>query len=239
MKLSKLFLAITLATSSVYANDELWEGTKARHFGDRVITQVDDVTFLDVQAPERAYTATHVPITIVADSSKYKVVYLFVDNNPVQHVATFNLTDHIEMLRLHTRIRVETNSNIRLIGETHDGKLHMDYDYTKASGGCSAYVDFTSEILYKDIGRIRTKQKDGLFTTHIKHPQFTGLQKDLDRGGTIPRYLVESVTWTNENGDIVLSATTDMSISMNPFFNLEYDKPLSVSVIDTKGDLYE
>jgi sulfur-oxidizing protein SoxY len=67
---------------------------------------------------------------------------------------------------------------------------------------------------------------------------FTGLQKDLDSGGYIPEWTIRTITWSD--GDkTVLTATTYISISQDPYVKFNYQGDLSVHVVDTKGNEYK
>ena len=44
------------------------------------------------------------------------------------------------------------------------------------------------------------KANNNFVTTRIKHPNFTGLQKDLDSGGYIPEWIVKTIEF-NHNGE--------------------------------------
>jgi sulfur-oxidizing protein SoxY len=105
----------------------------------------------------------------------------------------------------------------------------------RASGGCSGYMDVHDPELTKDLGKILYKKKDNEQVTRIKHPMFTGLQKDLDSGGYIPEWTIKTITW--QDGDkVILKAVTNISISQDPYIKFTYDGDVTVSATDTKGN---
>ena len=86
--------------------------------------------------------------------------------------------------------------------------------------------------------KILVKSKNEFLTTRIKHPNFTGLQKDLASGGYIPRWIVEEIIYVN-NEEIVLVAQNKISMSQDPYLkfkvNSDIKGALNIMVRDTKG----
>ena len=75
---------------------------------------------------------------------------------------------------------METDSFVRVVGEDTEGNLYMSKVAIRASGGCSGYMDIHDPALTKDLGKILVKTKEDFITTRIKHPNFSGLQKDQE-----------------------------------------------------------
>ena len=167
-----------------------------------------------------------------------KFVFLIIDSNPTQHAATYKLTKHSQDLELSTRIRMETDSFVRVVAEDTTGKLYMSVIPIRASGGCSGYMDVHDPELTANLGKILFKNKDNFITTRIKHPNFTGLQRDLDSGGYIPRWIVEEIIYIN-NEEILLADQNRISMSQDPYLkfkiNLKVEGPVNIMVRDTKG----
>jgi len=69
------------------------------------------------------------------------------------------LTKHTQQTKISTRIRIETDSYVRVVGETVNGKLFMSAVPIRASGGCSGYMDSGDPELTKDLGKILFKRK--------------------------------------------------------------------------------
>jgi sulfur-oxidizing protein SoxY len=133
---------------------------------------------------------------------------------------------------------METDSFVRVVAEDTTGKLYMSVIPIRASGGCSGYMDVHDPELTANLGKILFKNKDNFITTRIKHPNFTGLQRDLDSGGYIPRWIVEEIIYIN-NEEILLAAQNKISMSQDPYLkfkiNLKVEGPVNIMVRDTKG----
>jgi sulfur-oxidizing protein SoxY len=206
-------------------------------FGNREVAEVD-VNELAITGPARASSGAQVPVTITVDTDRFVKIYLLIDNNPFQHAATFELSKATQTTEISTRIRMEVDSHVRAVAETADGELFMSKVAIRASGGCSGYMDVHDPELTKDLGKILYKKKGTEQVTRIKHPMFTGLQKDLDSGGYIPEWTIRTITW--KDGDkTVLTATTYISISQDPYVKFDYAGDVSIHVIDTKGNEFK
>ena len=232
----KLLIALLLFTTSVFAqvNNDVWPYLQESMFDNRKIAEVD-ANELAITGPSRASSGAQVPVTITVDTDRFVKIYLLIDNNPFQHAATFELSKATQTTSISTRIRMEVDSHVRAVAETADGALFMRKVAIRASGGCSGYMDVHDPELTKDLGKILYKKKDNEQVTRIKHPMFTGLQKDLDSGGYIPEWTVKTITW-RDGDDIVLTATTYISISQDPYIKFNYQGDVNIHVVDTKGN---
>ena len=234
MKLLLASLLLFTATLFAETNNDVWPYLQESMFGDREVAEVD-VNELAITGPARASSGAQVPVTITVDTDRFVKIYLLIDNNPFQHAATFELSKATQTTEISTRIRMEVDSHVRAVGETADGELFMSKVAIRASGGCSGYMDVHDPELTKDLGKILYKKKDNEQVTRIKHPMFTGLQKDLDSGGYIPEWTVKTITW-RDGDDIVLTATTYISISQDPYIKFNYQGDVNIHVVDTKGN---
>jgi len=232
----KLLIALLLFTTSVFAqvNNDVWPYLQESMFDNREVAEID-VNELAITGPARASSGAQVPVTITVDTDRFVRLYLLIDNNPFQHAATFELSKATQTTEISTRIRMEVDSHVRAVAETADGELFMSKVAIRASGGCSGYMDVHDPELTKDLGKILYKKKDNEQVTRIKHPMFTGLQKDLDSGGYIPEWTVKTITW-RDGDDIVLTATTYISISQDPYIKFNYQGDVNIHVVDTKGN---
>ena len=137
-----LMLAPVVGDATTIEEDMVWSGgLRHAYFGDRPITQSDDLIVLD--APNRAENAAIVPVSITAqipqtDKRYIKTIYLIIDKNPGPLVGKFHFTPESGRADLAFRVRVNAYSPIRAIAETNDGELTMSRRFIKAMGGCSA-----------------------------------------------------------------------------------------------------
>ena len=242
----QLFLASLLALINFQAHadasPDIWPYLKQQVFKDRVIHE--DQNFLKIDGPKRASSGAQVPVTIALSQNTHhiKKISVFIDANPGQHAATYFLTDQSQQILINTRIRMETDSFVRAVAETENGELFMSAIPIRASGGCSGYMDVHDPELTKDLGKILIKAENNFVTSRIKHPNFTGLQKDLDSGGYIPEWIVKTIEFNHQGGKI-LAVENQISISQDPFLKFTLPTPLqgevTITAKDTKGNQFE
>ena len=242
----QLFLTSLLALINFQAHadasPDIWPYLKQQVFKDRVINE--DQNFLKIDGPKRASSGAQVPVTIALSKNTHhiKKISVFIDANPGQHAATYFLTDQSQQILISTRIRMETDSFVRAVAETETGELFMSAIPIRASGGCSGYMDVHDPELTKDLGKILIKAENNFVTSRIKHPNFTGLQKDLDSGGYIPEWIVKTIEFNHQGGKI-LAVENQISISQDPFLKFTLPTPLqgevTITAKDTKGNQFE
>jgi len=236
-----VFICLSLSGKAA-ANPELWPYIHERMFDDKEIIEAD---FIRISGPKRASSGAQVPVNIklaAKEGIEIKQIFLIIDGNPVQHAATYQLTKTTQSLDLSTRIRMETDSFVRVIGESTDGKLYMSKVAIRASGGCSGYMDSADPQHTADLGKILLKStKDRYVTTRIKHPNFTGLMKDSINGWYVPEWYVNDVAFSF-NGENILIVKSGISISQDPYIKFSFEAKnsgkLTVQATDTKGKTF-
>ena len=223
------------------ANPDLWPYIQERMFEDAEIVEAD---FIKIDGPKRAASGAQVPVNIKLTATEgihIQKIHLIIDANPTQHAATYHLTDKTQSLDLFTRIRMETDSFVRVVGEDTEGNLYMSKVAIRASGGCSGYMDIHDPALTKDLGKVLVKNKDDFITTRIKHPNFTGLQKDHESGGFIPEWIVKQIRY-DFNGERILAVENDISISQDPYVKFKFENShegtLIVTATDSKSTIF-
>ena len=240
-----LFFSVIMCLSlgaKAAANPELWPYIQERMFENKEIITAD---FIKISGPKRASSGAQVPINIQLVSKEgieIKQIFLIIDGNPVQHAATYQLTKSTQSLDLSTRIRMETDSFVRVLGESTDGKFYMSQVAIRASGGCSGYMDSADPQHTADLGKILLKStKDRFVTSRIKHPNFTGLMKDSINGWYVPEWYVNDVAFSF-NGEKILNVKSGISISQDPYikfsFKAKNSGKLTVQATDTKGETF-
>ena len=229
------------------ASDQLWPALKESFFAGKTI---ESAPFIKLEGPKRAESGAQVPITLTIDKSlgeqdAIKKVYVIVDANPIPLAAIYHFTEMSGKPQLSTRIRMETDSYIHAIGETADGKLYMAAIVIRAAGGCGGLVDGDDTAIRAAAGKIKMNVKapaktgEAAFATfHIKHPMFTGLQRDLASGGYKPAFYIQKVAFTH-NGKPVMHADFAVGVSEDPYLRFSYlpDSPgsLDVKAEDNEG----
>ncbi len=246
------------AFAQAAANDDaeassMWQQVRNSLFqGRTIITPADDV--LTLEAPSRAEDAAIVPISIrtrlaQSDSRYIRKLYLMIDNNPSPLGATFQFTPTSGRADIETRVRIDAYTHVRAIAETSDGQLYMSTRFVKASGGCSAPPGKDPQAALSTLGRMRLRVEGDVLANRptlaqlmISHPNHSGLAMDqLTRHYTPARY-VRKILVTSD-GEPVLSADIDFSISENPNFRFYFQPKgageLKAEAVDTEDQRFE
>ncbi len=250
--LSRLMLAVGVSLALVSnaqaeADPKLWPVVKEAFFAKRDIQEVD---FIKIDAPRRAESGAQVPVTFsydkgAANGVDIKKIYVLVDANPIQLAAIYNLTDMLGNFQLATRIRMETDSFVRLVGETADGKLYMVKREIRAAGGCGGTVDNDESAVRAAAGKIKLHVDEpvkfgspAVATFNIRHVMRTGLQRDLVSQGYVPAFYINKVNFTY-SGKPVMTVDVGVGTSEDPYmkFNFTPDAPgvLEVTATDNEG----
>lgn len=229
------------------ASTQLWPALQESFFAGKTVEQAD---FIKLEGPKRAESGAQVPITLSIDKRPGEQdaivkVYVIVDANPIPLAAIYHFTDLTGKPQLSTRIRMETDSYIHAIGETADGKLYMTAIVIRAAGGCGGLVDGDDTAIRAAAGKIKMNVEEPVkfgeptaATFHIKHPMFTGLQRDLASGGFKPAFFIQKVAFTY-NSKPVMQADFAVGVSEDPYLRFQYlpDAPgtLEVKADDNEG----
>lgn len=246
LALAGLILSFT-NTALAEADPNIWPVVKEAFFADR---PVEDADFIQLTAPKRAESGAQVPFSISLDQSNesakaIKKIYVLVDANPIQLVAIYNLTDELGQFNLSTRIRLETDSFVRAVGETADGKLYMAAVTVRAAGGCGGIIDADDAAVRASAGKIKMNVASPIkfgsptpATFIIKHPMRTGLQRDLASQGFLPAYFINKATFTY-NGKTVFDVDFHVGTSEDPYLKFDFipKEPgiLKVHATDNEG----
>jgi sulfur-oxidizing protein SoxY len=229
------------------ASEAVWPVVKEAFFAGKSIEPVD---FIKLEGPKRAESGAQVPITLTIDkplnaADAIKKVYLIVDANPIPLAATYYFTPQNGKAQIATRIRMETDSYIHAVGETADGKLYMTALAIRAAGGCGGPVDGDESAIRAASGKIKLNVEQPVkfgepnpATILIKHPMFTGLQRDLVSGGYRPAFYMHKVE-LSYNGKPVMQVDFGVGTAEDPYMRFFYqpDGPgtLEVKATDNEG----
>lgn len=223
---------LTQGTSAfAEASDALWPVVKEAFFAGK---QIETVDYIKLEGPpKRAESGAQVPLTLTVEkplnaTDAVKKVYLFVDANPIPLAATYHFTPLNGKAQISTRIRMEVDSYIHAVGETADGKLVMSAIAIRASGGCGGPVDGDESAIRAASGKIKVNvdqpakfgEPNGA-TLLIKHPMFTGLQRDLVSGGYRPAFYMKKVD-VSYNGHPVMNVDLGVGTAEDPYLRFFY-----------------
>lgn len=228
------------------ADPKLWPVVKEAFFAKRDIQEVD---FLRIEAPRRAESGAQVPVTFSYDKAgangvNIKKIYVLVDANPIQLASTYHLTELLGNFQIATRIRMETDSYVRLVGESTDGKLYMTKREIRAAGGCGGTVENNESEVRAAAGKIKLNVESPVkfgsatpATFNIRHVMRTGLQRDLVSQGFVPAFYINKAIFTY-NGKEVMTVDVNVGTSEDPYmkFNFIPDAPGKLEVVATDNE---
>lgn len=238
----------TLKVTAVNAEtvDKYWEGLSKSYFPKASITKTDDIK---LTAPARAESGAQVPFAFsirspMTDGNYIKSVSVIADANPAPLVAVFHFTPNSGKAEISTRIRLEVDSFVHVVAETSDGKFLMNKIPIKASGGCGGTIGGDEDIARQSAGKMKLSVQapsgNDVKVAHllIKHPMYTGLQRDLVSQGFRPALFINKIV-AKYNGETVFDTDTYIGLSEDPNiqFPLRADKPgkLTVVIKDNEG----
>jgi sulfur-oxidizing protein SoxY len=212
--------------------------------------KLEAAPFIRLTAPARAASGDQVPFAFSIDhpmtAQQYiKSVTVLVDENPVPLTAVFHFHPQSGKAEISTRIRFESDSPVHVVAESSDGRLYVNAVTVKASGGCAGPAPSGDAAAVAAAGQMKMAL-DGPFKGGevnqakllIRHPMYTGLQRDVVTHGFRPAFFINKVDVTY-NGKPVLMADTNIGISENPSIQFGFfaDKPGTLQVVlqDNRG----
>jgi len=245
--MSGLYLAYSGNALADLADPKLWPVLKESFFAGKNIEEAD---FIKLEGPKRAESGAQVPITLTIDrplndADPIKKVFVIVDANPIPLAATYHFTPLSGKAQISTRIRMEMDSFIHAVGETASGKLYVGVAMIRAAGGCGGAVDGDDSAIRAASGKIKLSVEEPVkfgeantATFLVKHPMFTGLQRDLASGGFKPAFYINKVAFTY-SGKPVMQADFAVGVAEDPYLRFYYvpDAPgtLEVKADDNEG----
>ncbi|TBN36761.1 quinoprotein dehydrogenase-associated SoxYZ-like carrier [Paracoccus subflavus] len=206
-----------------------------------------DATVLDLEAPLRAYEAAIVPVRLVqpADAPPVRAATLVIDENPAPVAAEYGFGPALMPLDFEMRVRVDSYSDVRVIADTGNGSRVMAGRFVKASGGCSAPAGKDMAEVEATMGQMRWRSapENGrhVGTLMIRHPNFSGLQRDQVTLLNIPAHFIDRLE-VRQGDEMLFSLEAGISISEDPVFRFAYapnGQPIHVRVEDTDGNRWD
>lgn len=222
-----------------------WDDIRSSVIGTETEPPVD-ATVLDLEAPMRADNPALVPIRITQPPGAPRIdkLALVIDANPAPVAGEFTFGPATGPLDFEVRVRVNAYSDVRAIATLDDGRQVMAGRFVKASGGCAAPAGSGADAR-KDIGAMRWKSEPqgdrAIGTLMIRHPNFSGLQRDQVTLLDIPAEFVQTVE-LKQGDELLMTMQGGISISENPVFRLGYapnGQPVTAHAEDTEGRAWD
>lgn len=227
-----------------------WDDMRLAVIGTDIEPPIDPSVF-DLDAPKRADNPALVPIRITQPKGAPAItaLSLVVDHNPAPVAASFTFGAALMPLDFEVRVRVDNYSDIRAIATLADGRKVMAGRYVKASGGCAAPAGKSMADVRATMGQMKFRTSPGegdeaghqIGTLMIRHPNFSGLQRDQVTLLTIPAEFIQTLE-VKQDGQELFSMDAGISISEDPVFRFAY-RPgagqISVHAQDTEGRVWD
>jgi sulfur-oxidizing protein SoxY len=126
---------LVAAGGKARAYEDAWPDLQEALFPGK--TLADGGAFIKITAPERAYDAATVPISIDFDASQMqgisvRTMTLVIDKNPAPVAAVFHYPEDTVNPSIGTRVRVNEYTNIHAVVEAADGRLFLATVFVKA-----------------------------------------------------------------------------------------------------------
>lgn len=245
--------AILLAASpstGVNASDT-WPGIHAEAFGGRTIE--DGRGIIKLTAPYRPDDVRSVPLDAeikLPHGRTIKTVSFAVDMNPSPVAAVFRLGEGRAQAHLATRIRLDQQSDVRVIVEADNGALFMVEQLVKFAGGqasCSAPpvgdpADIAANMGKMDFAAVGDKPSASHQIARarydLNHPNHTGMVLDPVSLLYIPLLMVDRIE-ARQGDHLVFEMTGSITVAQNPRVEFDYvtngATEMTVTAHDTSG----
>ncbi len=220
---------------------EPWAALQQSYFAGK---KLETAPFIQISAPIRAASGDQVPFAFSIDhpmtaQRHIKTVSVLVDGNPVPLTAVFHFNPDSGKAEASTRVRFESDSPVHIVAEASDGRFYVNSVYVKASGGCSGPVGAADPAALAAAGKMKMAldgpvKLGGVNKAKllIRHPMYTGLQRDLTSNGFRPAFFINKID-VSYNGKPVLRADTSIGLSENPTIEFPFiaSKPGALQVL--------
>ncbi|MDO5659051.1 MAG: quinoprotein dehydrogenase-associated SoxYZ-like carrier [Paracoccus sp. (in: a-proteobacteria)] len=200
----------------------------------------------DIDAPLRAANPAIVPLHITQspDAPAIEKLVIVIDENPAPVAASFTFGAAMQPLDFEIRVRVDAYSNIRAIATLAGGRQVMAGRFVRASGGCAAPAGSGADWLER-AGQMRLREAGGedgrqVSSLMIRHPNFSGLQRDQVTLLHIPARFIDRLEVT-QDGQPLFTMEAGISLSEDPVFRFAHapGEVIEVRAGDTGGANWE
>lgn len=249
-----LFAGLTFGMPAAVAGPT-WDGIKAEVYGSRAM--LDGSAVIKMSAPYRPDDVMAVPLSAdvhLPKGQSIKSISFIVDENPSPVAAKFDVGGARDHAALTTYIRLNQQSDVRVVVETMGGELYMIEQLVKFAGGqasCSAPPQGSPEEIAANMGRMtlalqgpravasNTVQRAEF---ELNHPNHTGMVLDQITLFYIPLLMVEQIE-VKQGDDVVLTMSGSITLKQNPKFAFDYKTngatEMTVTARDTSGAVFK
>lgn len=248
-------LAAGSLSCGVAAAGPTWDGIKAQVYGQRAI--LDGSSVIKIGAPYRPDNVMAVPLSAdvhLPRGQAIKSVSFVVDENPSPVAAVFTIGGARDHAALTTYVRLNQQSDVRVVVETAAGELYMVEQLVKFAGGqasCSAPPQGSPEEIAATMGQMTLDLQGPRAVAsnapqkvdfELKHPNHTGMVLDQLTLFYVPLLMVEQIE-VKQGDDVVLTMTGSITLKQNPKFAFDYKtngaSEITVTARDTSGAVFK
>lgn len=251
--LAGLLLCAAVSSTAALAS-ETWPGIHAEAFGGRMMQAGRGVVKLT--APYRPDDVRSVPLEAeikLPGKRTIKAVSFVVDMNPSPVAAVFRMGEGRSEAHLATRIRLDQQSDVRVIVEANDGTLYMSEQLIKFAGGqasCSAPpvgdpAEIAANMGKMDFATVGDKPSGSHQVAHarydLNHPNHTGMVLDPVTLLYIPLLMVDRIE-ARQGDDLVFEMTGSITLAQNPAVEFDFltngAAEMNIIARDTSGAVW-
>ncbi|WP_295557574.1 quinoprotein dehydrogenase-associated SoxYZ-like carrier [uncultured Hyphomicrobium sp.] len=244
------FLLGSVSFTGVRASDT-WPGIHAEAFGGRTIQ--DGRGIVKLTAPYRPDDVRSVPLDAdikLPNGRTIRSVSFVVDMNPSPVAAVFRLGEGRGQVHLATHIRLDQQSDVRVVVEADDGALYMAEQLVKFAGGqasCSAPpvgdpAEIAANMGKMDFAGVGEKpsasHQIARARYNLNHPNHTGMVLDPISLLYIPLLMVDRIE-ARQGDELVFEMTGSITVAQNPLVEFDYltngAAEMTVTARDTSG----
>lgn len=251
--LAALLLLPAVSSTDALASDT-WPGIHAEAFGGRAIQ--DGRGVVKLSAPYRPDDVRSVPMEAdvkLPGGRTIKAVSFVVDMNPSPVAAVFRMGEGRSHARLATRIRLDQQSDVRVIVEANDGTLFMAEQLVKFAGGqasCSAPpvgdpAEIAANMGKMDFATVGEKPNGSHQVARVRydlnHPNHTGMVLDPVSLLYIPLLMVDRIE-ARQGDELVFEMTGSITLAQNPAVEFDFvtngAAEMKLTAHDTSGAVW-
>lgn len=236
-------------------SDKVWdEHLRPGAFQKRSINVNQADAVIEVKAPFRSEDPAVVPVSIHSKISQtperyIKKLHVYLDKNPLPLVGVFEFTPDSGKADLAMRIRVDSNTYLRVVTEMNNGDLLMSKSFIRSLGGCSEPLGASVDESLKRMGKMKMNTvgdlvlgEANLMQLKISHPNITGLGASQRTGVKPPPHFIKELK-VSYDGKMIMQANLTFAISQDPsfrfFFKPDKESDMVVEAVDTNNNEFK
>jgi sulfur-oxidizing protein SoxY len=246
-----LIAAVVLASAAPALAGPTWDSIRAEVYAGKTIR--DGAGVITLEAPYRPDDVRSVPIVADAkltDGRTIRSVTFIVDENPSPVAARFKLGEGRDHVAMTTNIRLNQQSDVRVVVEASDGEIYMAEQLVKFAGGqasCSAPPMGDPAEIAANMGKMTFAiSGDKATSSHavqrasyeLNHPNHTGMVMEPISLLYVPLLMVDRIE-ARQGDELVWEMEGSITVAQNPRVEFDYvtngAEEMVITARDTSG----